>query len=284
MAIRVYKRTSAGRRNASVNMHVEVTKSTPEKSLLRPIQKNGGRNHHGKITVQHRGGGHKRRYRLIDFSRSRIGVEGRVVGIEYDPNRSSNIALIEYPDGERRYIPAPVGLTDGDTVISSNEPVDPRPGNAMPIRCIPAGLNLHNIEMVPGKGGQLCRAAGTYARLTNKEGKWATLVFPSGEIRQVSLECRATVGQVGNTDHSQVRIGKAGRSRHLGRRPVVRGVAKNHHDHPLGGGDGKSKGNRPPESKTGVPSKGGRTRHRGKASDKRIIRRRVSKRYGQLKL
>lgn len=285
MAIRIYNRTSAGRRNSSVNLHSEVTKSTPEKSLLKPLHKTGGRNHHGKITAQHRGGGHKRRYRMIDFKRTKNGIGSTVVGIEYDPNRSANIALLEYEDGERRYILAPVGLTDGMAVKSSRDTaVEPTPGNHMPLRFIPAGLNVHNVELQPGRGGQLCRSAGNYARLTNKEGKWATLVLPSGETRQVSVNCCATVGQVGNTDHNRVRLGKAGRSRHLGRRPHVRGVAMNHNDHPLGGGEGRSKTNRPPASRTGVLSKGGRTRKPGKASNKRIIRRRVSKRYGQLKL
>jgi len=284
MAIRIYKKTTNGRRNASVNLYSEVTKTRPEKSLLRKKTKNGGRNHHGKITVQSRGGGAKQRYRLIDFKRSKDGVQAKVIGIEYDPNRSCNIALLEYADGDRRYIIAPLKLTDGDTVVSSTEKAEPKPGNCMPLRAIPPGLNVHNVELVAGRGGQICRSAGSYARLTNKEGQWATLVFPSGEIRQISLDCRATIGQVGNTDHNRVVIGKAGRARHLGRRPHVRGVAKNHHDHPMGGGDGRSKGNRSPASPTGVPAKGGRTRQRGKASNKRIIRRRVSKRYGQIKL
>ena len=284
MAIRIYKKTTAGRRNASVNLYSEVTKTKPEKKLLRKISKTGGRNHHGVITTQCRGGGAKRRYRVIDFKRRKDDVTAKVIGIEYDPNRSSNIALLEYEDGERRYIIAPVGLTDDAVVKSSATSAEPKVGNAMPIRAIPAGLNLHCIELVPGKGAQMCRSAGTYARLTNKEGKWATLVFPSGEVRQVSLDCRATIGQVGNTDHNRVVLGKAGRARHLGRRPKTRGVARNHHDHPLGGGDGKSKGNRAPASKTGVPSKGGPTRQRGKASNKRILRRRTSKRYGQLRL
>ncbi len=284
MAIRVYNRTSAGRRNASVNLYSEVTKTSPEKKLLKPLKKNGGRNHHGIITVTSRGGGNKRRYRVIDFSRAKVDVLGKVVGVEYDPNRSSNIALIEYADGERRYIIAPIGLTDGDEVSSSKDRLEPKPGNSMPIKFIPSGLNVHCIEMVPGKGAQLCRSAGSSARLTNKEGKWATLVLPSGEIRQVSLECRATVGQVGNVDHNKVVLGKAGKSRHLGRRPHVRGMAKNHHDHPMGGGDNSSSGNRPPASKTGTLAKGGRTRKHGKTSNKRIVRRRVSRRYGQLKL
>lgn len=284
MAIRVYKRTSAGRRNSSVNLNTEVTKLTPEKKLLKKITKTGGRNHHGVITARHRGGGHKRRYRMIDFKRGKLDVAGTVIGIEYDPNRSSHIALIEYSDGERRYMLAPAGLTDGDAVMSASERAEPNVGNAMPLESIPSGLNVHNIELTPGKGGQLCRSAGTYARLTNKEAGWGTLVFPSGEVRRVSLACRATIGEVGNKDHSQVRLGKAGRARHLGRRPRIRGVATNHHDHPMGGGDGKSKGNRPPSSPSGVPAKGGRTRKKIKPSNKRIIRRRKSKRYGQLSL
>lgn len=284
MAIRVYKRTSAGRRNASVNLYSEVTKTSPEKSLLRKKGKNGGRNHHGKITVTSRGGGNKQRYRVIDFSRRKDDQPATVVGVEYDPNRSSNIALLQYEDGEKAYIIAPTGLTDGDVVMSSSEKVEPSVGNCMPLKHIPSGLNVFCVEMVPGKGAQLCRSAAMYARLTNKEGNWATLVLPSGEMRQVSLECRATIGQVGNADHNKTRLGKAGKSRHLGRRPHTRGMAKNHHDHPMGGGDGGSKSNRPPASKTGVLAKGGRTRKRGKASNKRIIRRRVSKRYGQLKL
>jgi len=283
MAIRVYKRTSAGRRNSSVNLYSEVTKTSPEKSLLGPKVKTGGRNHHGVITSRHRGGGAKQRYRKIDFRRNKDGVSATVVGIEYDPNRTCNIALLAYEDGERRYILAPIGLTDGDKVMSSAEACEPKAGNAMPLAYIPSGLNVHNIEMAPGKGGEMCRAAGSYARLTNREGGWATLVLPSGEIRQVSLNCRATIGQVGNTDHQNVRLGKAGRARYLGIRPRIRGVATNHHDHPMGGGDGRSKGNRPPASKTGVQSKGGKTR-KTKASNKRIIRRRRSKRYGQLSL
>lgn len=284
MAIRIYKRTSAGRRNASVNLYSEVTKWTPEKSLLRPKPKKAGRNHHGVITCQSVGGGAKQRYRLIDFRRNRLDQPARVVGIEYDPNRTCNIALIQYEDGQKSYIVAPVGLKDGDTVLSSLSPIEPKVGNSMPLRAIPAGLEVHNIELAPGKGGQLCRAAGSYARLTNKEGQWATLVFPSGEIRQVLIDCRATIGQVGNLDHQNVRVGKAGRARHMGIRPHTRGIARNHNDHPLGGGSGRSKGNRTPCSPTGVPAKGGKTRKRNKASNKRIIRRRFSVRYGQLTL
>lgn len=284
MAIRIYKKTTAGRRNASVNLHSELTKTKPEKGLLRPNPKKGGRNHHGKITSRCRGGGAKRRYRVIDFKRTRLDDAARVIGIEYDPNRSCNIALVEFEDGERRYILAPLSLAEGQAVVSSNTRVEPKVGNAMPLGLIPAGLSVHNVELVPGRGGQVCRSAGAYARLTNKEGHWATLVLASGETRQVSLNCRATIGQVGNIDHNKVVFGKAGRRRHLGRRPHIRGVATNHHDHPMGGGDGRSKGNRAPASKTGVFSKGGPTRPRGKASNKRIIRRRASKRYGVLRL
>jgi len=279
MAIRVYNPTSPGRRDASVNLYAEVTKKSPEKTLLRKLTKSGGRNHKGVITVQHRGGGHKRRYRVIDFKRNKLDAPAKVIGVEYDPNRTCNIALLEYADGERRYILAPIGLTDGMEVVSGSGAVEPTVGNSMKIKDIPAGLILHNVELEPGKGGQLGRAAGASIRLLNKEGKWATLILPSGEIRQVSLECRATIGQVGNTDHQNVKLGKAGRARWLGRRSVVRGMAMNHHDHPMGGGEGKSKGGRPLASKTGVPSKGGPTRA-VKASNKRIIRRRRSKRYG----
>jgi large subunit ribosomal protein L2 len=284
MAIRKYKPVTPGRRGGSVNLHVEVTKRTPEKSLLKPLKKNGGRNNQGKITVQGRGGGHKRRYRVIDFRRTKFDVKGTVVGIEYDPNRSAHIALIEYEDGDKRYILSPKGLTVGDIIVSTNEVVDPTPGVCMPLSCIPTGQTVHNIEFEPGKGGKLCRSAGSGARLTNKEGRWATIVLPSGEIRQVSIDCRATVGAIGNSDHGLVKLGKAGRNRWLGRRPKTRGVAKNHHDHPLGGGDGKSKGGREPASASGTKSKGGRTRQRNKWSNDRILRRRRSKRYGQLKL
>ncbi len=282
MAIRVYKKTTAGRRNSSVNLYSEVTKKRPEKSLLVPKPKKGGRNHHGVITCQSRGGGHKQRYRRIDFKRNKLDAPGTVVGIEYDPNRSCNIALVQYEDGEKRYILAPIGLADGDTVLSSFNSVEPRSGNTMPIRLIPAGLNVHNVELVAGRGGQICRSAGAYARLTNKEGGWATLNLPSGEIRQVSVNCCATIGQVGNTDHALVKLGKAGRNRYRGRRPHTRGVATNHNDHPMGGGDGRSKGGRAPSSRTGVLAKGGGTRKKHKASNRRIIRRRRSVRYGQL--
>ena len=285
MPIRVYKPTSAGRRNASVNMHVEVTKKSPEKSLLKPLTKKGGRNHSGKITVRGRGGGAKRRYRVIDFARrDRDGIKGIVAGIEYDPNRSAHIALIEYADGVKRYIIAPRGLKDGDTVMSSDKfNIEPSVGSMLPLRFIPLGMSVHCIELNPGGGGKLCRSAGNSARLTNKEGDYATLVMPSGEIRRVHANCRAVIGDVGNSDHQNRRLGKAGISRHLGRRPKTRGVAMNHDAHPLGGGDGRSKGGRAPVNRAGTLSKGGGTRDRSKASSDLIIRRRKSKRYGQLR-
>jgi len=285
MPIRVYKPTTAGRRNASVNMHAEVTKKRPERSLLAPINKKGGRNHKGVITVRGRGGGVKRMYRKVDFRRKdRDGIPGTVIGIEYDPNRTCHIALIEYQDGVKRYILAPVGLKDGDTVMSSTEtPIEPSVGSCMPLRHIPLGMTVHCVETQLGKGGQMCRSAGAAARLMNKEGQYATIGLPSGEFRRVHIDCRATVGRVGNTDHQSRRLGKAGLSRKLGRRPKTRGVAMSHHAHPLGGGEGRSKGGRAPVSKSGTLSKGGGTRDRNKPSQKLIIRRRKSKRYGQLK-
>ncbi|MFG0307027.1 MAG: 50S ribosomal protein L2 [Phycisphaerales bacterium JB040] len=282
MAIRKYKPTSAGRRNASVNLNEEVTKHQPEKSLLRPLNKKGGRNHSGKITVQGRGGGAKRRYRVIDFRRrDRHGIEGTVVGIEYDPNRTCHIALIEYADGVRRYILAPAGLTDGMTIETSNDSgVEPTVGSSMPLRFIPTDMNVHCVELSPGSGAKLCRSAGSSARLSNREGRYATLVMPSGEIRRVPIDCRATVGVVGNSDHQLRRLGKAGINRHLGRRPKTRGMAMSHHAHPMGGGEGRSKGGRAPSNAAGTPSKGGNTRNRKQHSTDLIIRRRKSKRYG----
>jgi large subunit ribosomal protein L2 len=284
MPIRIYKPTSAGRRNASVNLHAEVTKRKPERSLTEALPKRGGRNNTGKIMVRGRGGGHKRKYRKIDFRRAdRVGVRGVIEGIEYDPNRTCHIALVKYEDGVKRYILAPRGLKDGMTVLTTDEPVEPDVGVCMKIRDIPTGIAIHNIELRPGKGGQLCRSAGMSARLSNKEGEYATIVLPSGELRRVHQECRATVGVIGNSDHIQRRLGKAGKSRHMGRRPKTRGVAMSHDAHPLGGGEGRSKGGRAPSSKTGVPSKGGPTRNRKQFSEKLIIRRRKSKRYGQLR-
>ena len=284
MAIRIYKPTTNGRRNASVNLHTEVTKRTPEKSLLAPLRRKGGRNVQGKVTVRGVGGGHKRRYRLIDFRRTKDDMPAKVVGIEYDPNRTCYIALVQYADGDRRYILAPRGLSDGATVLSSTHAVDPDLGNCMPLRHIPTGLTVHNIEFEPGKAGALCRSAGAGATLTNKEGQWATVVLPSGEIRQVSMECRATIGQLSNLDHQHVKLGKAGRNRWLGRKGKTRGMAMSHHTHPMGGGEGRSKGGREPASASGTKAKGGRTRHPNKWTNARIIRRRKSKRYGQLKL
>lgn len=282
MPIRVYKKTSAGRRFASVNAHAEITKVDPQRSLLAPLPKSGGRNFSGKITSRGIGGGVKKMYRVIDFKRKdRDGVEGKVIGIEYDPNRSCHIALVEYKDGVKRYIPAPNGLTDGMTVLSSNSAaVEPQVGNAMPLRHIPTGLDVHCVELTPGRGAQMCRSAGTYAKLTNKEGDYATLVLPSGEVRRVPIDCKATIGQTGNPDHRLRRLGKAGLTRLMGRRPITRGMAKSHHAHPLGGGSGRSKGNRPPCGPTGVLAKGGNTRNRKKHSSKLILRRRSTKRYG----
>ncbi len=281
MAIKVYKPTSAGRRKSSVNVHAEITdrRKRPEKSLLEPLKKTGGRNHHGVITSRHRGGGNKRRYRKIDFRRSKDGVVATVVSIEYDPNRTCHIALLEYADGEKRYILAPAGLMAGEE-LSSGTRVEPKVGNAMPLSSVPVGMDVHNVEMVPGGGGKLVRSAGLSARLMAREGDWATLVLPSGEMRQVRVECRATIGAVGNADHQNVRWGKAGRRRHMGRRPHVRGVAMNPVAHPLGGGEGRSGGGRHPCSPTGKLAKGGRTRNPRKTSSKRILRRRRSVRYG----
>lgn len=284
MPIRVYKKTSAGRRFASVNMHTEVTKFEPEKSLLAPLPKSGGRNHSGKITSRGIGGGAKRRYRMVDFKRKdRDGIEGTVVGIEYDPNRSCHIALIQYADGVKRYVPSPAGLKTGQTIISTGDTAgEPSVGNSMALRHIPTGLNVHCVELILGRGAQMCRSAGSYAKLTNKEGEYATLVLPSGEVRRVGIDNRATIGEIGNGDHRLRRLGKAGISRHLGIRPITRGVAKSHHAHPLGGGSGRSKGNRPPCGPSGVLAKGGVTRNRKQHSTKLIIRRR-SNRRGVLK-
>jgi len=283
MAIRQYKPTSPGRRKASVNLHQELTGHRPEKSLLRPLPKKGGRNNQGVITVRFRGGGHKRMYRVIDFKRDKDGVAGTVASIEYDPNRSCHIALVKYADGEKRYILAPLGLKVGQKVYSG-EDAEPRVGNCLPLSRIPTGLTVHNIEMRPGQGGKLVRAAGGAARLSAKEGTHAVLILPSGEMRMVDVRCRATIGQLGNLDHGNVRLGKAGRRRHLGRRPHVRGTAQNPVSHPMGGGEGRRAGGRQPCSPTGKPAKGGRTRKKHKASDKLILRRRRTKRYGEAKV
>ncbi|NOZ49552.1 MAG: 50S ribosomal protein L2 [Chloroflexi bacterium] len=277
MGIKVYKPTSAGRRNMSVSTFSEITRGKPEKSLLRPLKKQAGRNNLGRLTVRHHGGGHKRRYRLIDFKRDKTGVLARVASIEYDPNRSARIALLHYEDGEKRYILAPLGLTVSD-VISSGPGAEIRPGNALPLINIPLGTLVHNIEMQPGSGGQLARSAGTYAQLMAKEGGYAQLRLPSGEARRVLLQCMATIGQVGNTDHQNVRLGKAGRKRWLGRRPAVRGTAMDPSSHPHGGGEGRSPvGMAGPKTPWGKPALGYRTR-RNKRTDQYIVRRRGKKR------
>ncbi|MBS3820704.1 MAG: 50S ribosomal protein L2 [Planctomycetes bacterium] len=283
MPIKVYKRTSAGRRNASVSIREAVTCRTPEKSLLKPLKKTGGRNNSGKVTSRFRGGGHKRRYRMIDFKRNRDDVAAEVKTIEYDPNRTCNIAVIEYEDGEKRYILAPIKLQVGQQVRSGEE-AEPRVGNCLPLSKVPLGMDIHNIEMTPGRGGQLVRTAGGAARLVAREGHRATLLLPSGEMRVVNAKCRATIGQLGNLEHMSVRLGKAGRKRHLGRRPHVRGSAQNPVDHPMGGGEGRRAGGRHPSSQTGKLSKGGKTRRRRKASSKLILRRRRTKRGVQLKV
>lgn len=270
MAIKKVKPTTPGQRGMTVPDFSEITKTEPEKSLTRPLPKKAGRNVYGRITTRHRGGGAKRKYRVIDFRRAKDGVPAKVAAIEYDPNRSARIALLHYADGEKRYILAPQGLEVGQTV-ESGEKADIRPGNALPLANIPVGTVVHNIELKPGAGGKLVRAAGTGAQLLAKEGEFATLRMPSGEIRMVPLRCRATVGVVGNPEHELVSLGKAGRSRHLGRRPSVRGVAMNPVDHPLGGGEGKTSGGRHPTSPWG--KKEGRTR-KPKPSDKLIVRRR----------
>lgn len=277
MGIKVYKPTSAGRRGMSGHTFEEITRSEPEKSLLRPLKKKSGRNNLGRLTVRHRGGGHKRRYRLIDFKRDKIGIPARVASIEYDPNRTARIALLVYADGEKRYILAPLGLQVGDVIMSGPE-AEIRPGNALPLVNMPLGTLVHNVEMQPGKGGQLVRSAGAYAQLMAKEGRYATLRLPSGEVRKVLLNCMATVGQVGNTDHQNIKIGKAGRKRWMGHRPSVRGTAMDPSSHPHGGGEGRSPVGMPgPKTPWGKPALGYRTR-RNKRTSQYIIRRRGKKR------
>ncbi len=284
MGVRKYNPTSPGRRNASVSDFVELTPGAkPEKSLLRPKRKTGGRNNQGKITARHRGGGHKQRYRVIDFRRDKDGVAAVVDSIQYDPNRSARIALLAYPDGEKRYILAPDGLAAGATVESGPE-APPKLGNCLPLKNTPQGTVIHNIEMRPGQGAAICRSAGTYATLMAREAEWAQISLPSGEIRRIPAACRATIGRVGNPDHNSIVLGKAGRKRWLGRRPHVRGTAMNPIDHPHGGGEGRTKGGRHPVSPSGKPAKGGRTRKRSKPSNSAIVRRRRSRRYGQLKV
>lgn len=274
MAVKKFKPTSPSRRQMTVSTFEEVTTSTPEKSLLAPLPKRGGRNHQGKITVRHQGGGHKRKYRIIDFKRNKDGVPGRVASIEYDPNRTSYIALINYLDGEKRYIVAPKGLKVGDQIVSGPE-ADIKVGNALPLENIPVGTLIHNIELKPGKGGQLVRAAGTEAQLLGKEEVYVTIRLASGEIRKVLKQCRATIGSVGNQDHELINIGKAGRSRNMGKRPVVRGVVMNPVDHPHGGGEGRAPiGRKSPMSPWGKPTLGYKTRKKKKASSQYIVRRR----------
>ncbi len=272
MGVKEYKPTSAGRRFMSGLTFDEVSKDRPEKSLLKPIKKTGGRNHSGKITTRHIGGGHKRRFRIIDFKRDKFEIPGKVAGVEYDPNRSANIALIHYIDGEKRYILAPLGVKAGDTVIASMKPdTEIKEGNALPLKFIPLGTFVHNIEMKPGKGGQLARSAGSYAQIVAKEGGYGHLRLPSGGVRLVNLTCMATIGQVGNIDHENITVGKAGKPRWLGVRPTVRGTAMNPVDHPLGGGEGRSKGGRHPCSPWGQLAKGKKTR-KNKRTDKFIIK------------
>ncbi len=273
MGIRKFRPTTSTLRFKAISDFKEITKSKPEKSLLKPLKKSGGRNNNGRITSRRRGGGHKRRYRMIDFRRNKGGVPGRVEAIEYDPNRSARLALILYADGERRYIIASNGMKVGD-VVEDGPKSEFNEGNSMPLRRIPLGTEVHNIEMKAGKGAQMARSAGAYAQLLAKEGNYATLRLPSGEVRKVHLECVATLGQVGNIEHENQQSGKAGRSRWLGKRPKVRGVVMNPHDHPHGGGEGKSSGGRHPVSPWGVPTKGYKTRKKNKKSDDLIVRRR----------
>lgn len=284
MGIRRYNPTSPGRRGASVSDFAELTPGArPPKALKEPRRRTGGRNNQGKITARHRGGGHKRALRLIDFRRNKDGVPATVHSIQYDPNRSSRIALLHYVDGEKRFILAPAGLEQGAEVMSGPES-PPSVGNCMPLRNIPLGMAIHNIELQPGRGGRLCRSAGSSATLAAREADWAQITLPSGEIRRIPASCRATIGQIGNADHMNIVLGKAGRKRWLGRRPHVRGTAMNPIDHPHGGGEGRTKGGRHPVSPTGKNAKGGSTRKHRKPSNSSIVRRRKSRRYGQLKL
>ncbi|MCZ6558883.1 MAG: 50S ribosomal protein L2 [SAR324 cluster bacterium] len=277
MAVRRYKPTSPGRRGMSVSTFEEITTSKPLRSLLAPLKKTGGRNNRGRITVRHRGGGHKRRYRIIDFRRAKIGVPGRIASVEYDPNRSARISLVIYADGDKRYIISPEGIKVGDVVVAGAD-AEIKLGNALPLQNIPAGTIVHCVELKPGKGAQLARAAGCSVQLTGKEGDYAYLRLRSGEIRRVRLECMAAIGVVGNADHQNIDLGKAGRSRWLGIRPTVRGVAMNPIDHPHGGGEGKTSGGRHPVSPWGVPTKGYRTRNNKRTEKMRIRRRTVGRR------
>ena len=272
MAVKKVKPTSPGRRFQDYSSFEEITSTSSERRLLRVIKKSGGRNTLGRITVRHRGGGHKRKYRLIDFKRDKTGIPARVATIEYDPNRSARIALLHYADGEKRYILAPLNLRVND-IIESGPKADIKPGNALPLQNIPLGTYIHNIELRAGKGGQIVRSAGTYAQLMAKEDRYALIKLPSGEVRMVLLNCQATIGQLGNVQHENISLGKAGRKRWLGKRPRVRGVAMNPVDHPMGGGEGRSSGGRHPCSPWGVPTKGFKTRKKGK-SDRLIVKKR----------
>ncbi len=277
MSIKVYKPTSNARRNMSTTDYSELSKVAPERSLLVSLKKNSGRNSYGRITVRHRGGGQRRKYRIIDFKRDKFDIPATVVSVEYDPNRSAFIALLQYEDGEKRYILQPAGLKVGDTVVAG-ENADIKAGNALPLTSIPVGTVVHNIELYPGRGGQLARAAGNSAQLMAKEGVYALLRLPSGELRNVPASCMATIGQVGNLDHENVKIGKAGRKRHMGWRPTVRGSVMNPCDHPHGGGEGKSPIGRPgPVTPWGKPALGYKTRNTKKSSDKLIVKRRNDK-------
>ena len=277
MAIKKYNPTSPARRFMSVSTFEEITTTTPEKSLLEPLKKHAGRNSYGRITVRHRGGGNKRKYRVIDFKRNRDGIPAKVVSIEYDPNRTANIALLQYEDGVKTYILAPVGLQVGQTLMSG-ETADIKPGNTLMIKDIPVGTVIHNIELNPGRGAQMVRAAGNSAQLMAKEGDFAQVRLPSGEVRMVRMTCRATIGQVGNIDHENIRVGKAGKTRYMGIRPTVRGSVMNPNDHPHGGGEGKSPVGRPsPMTPWGKPAMGLKTRDKKKASDKYIVKRRNAK-------
>jgi large subunit ribosomal protein L2 len=276
MSIRKLKPTSAGRRFQTVSTFEEITRTEPEKSLVEGLPRAAGRNCYGRITSRRRGGGNKRLYRIIDFKRDKFGIPAKVFSVEYDPNRSARIALLHYADGEKRYILAPVGISVGDE-ISAGDGADIKPGNALALKKIPVGTLIHNIELSPGRGGQICRAAGTYAQLVAKEGKFALLRLPSGEVRNILATCLASVGQVGNVMHEKISIGKAGRNRWLGNRPKVRGVAMNPVDHPHGGGEGKSSGGRHPVTPWGKPTKGYKTRNKKKPSSKLIVKRRGQK-------
>jgi len=283
MPVRKYKPTTAGRRAGSVNLYIEITEKKPEKSLCRRIKKSGGRNHHGVTTSRFRGGGARRIYRIIDFKRNKDDIAGKISTIEYDSNRNCFISLVNYADGEKRYILSPLGMRVGDFVFSG-EDCEPVRGNAFPLSRIPSGIEIHNIEMIAGQGGKLVRGAGEAARIVAKEGRYVTIVLPSGEMRMLPSGCRATIGRLSNPDFQNIKLGKAGRKRHMGRRPHVRGKAMNPVAHPMGGGEGRSNGGRNPCSPTGKPAKGGKTRNPRNKSNNWIIRRRKNKRQGQLVL